>query len=305
LVVSGYGLPMVELRPMRVEDVGLLARWDEDPDVAAALGGRSEDWYDWPAELARDVPWRELLIAEEHGRPIGFVQLIDAVEEESHYWGDVDPGTWALDIWVGSPNDRGRGLGTQVMRAAVARVFEHDGATAVVIDPQVTNRRAIEFYRRLGFESVGVRDFDGDHCLVMHVMRERATPDFTLEQIHDIHVRLGTMEQFPAYVRALNAIGVEQYESFLTDGHSEYFGRALTTVRSEPVHDPLEVSDVSDREAVVDHLRLHEAGKSSYIELSTGLADSGVEKWTVDTSAMTLTFVDKRGTALVVQAIDS
>ena len=160
---------MVVLRPMRVEDVGLLARWDDDPDVIAGLGGRGSDWYDWPAELARDVPWRELLIAEEDGRPIGFVQLIEASEEESHYWVDVEPGMWALDIWIGSPEDRGRGLGAQVMRAAIARTFEHPGAHTVVIDPKVSNRRAIAFYERLGFEPVGERDFDGDSCLVMRL----------------------------------------------------------------------------------------------------------------------------------------
>ena len=46
---------MVELRPMRVGDVDLLARWDDDPDVSAALGGRGPDWYDWPTELAESV----------------------------------------------------------------------------------------------------------------------------------------------------------------------------------------------------------------------------------------------------------
>ena len=76
---------MVRLRPMRLDDVDALHRWDEDEAVVAALGGPGADWYDWPTELARRVPWRELLIAEERGRPIGFVQLIDAREEESHY----------------------------------------------------------------------------------------------------------------------------------------------------------------------------------------------------------------------------
>jgi aminoglycoside 6'-N-acetyltransferase len=165
---------VVVLRVMRVDDVGLLARWDDDPDVAAALGGHGADWYDWPAELERDVPWRELLIAEEHGRPIGFVQLIDAGKEDSHYWGDVDPGTWALDIWIGSPRDRGRGLGAEAMRAATARVFKQHGGAAVVIDPKITNRRAIAFYERLGFTHVGQREFDGDSCLVM---RLALTPD--------------------------------------------------------------------------------------------------------------------------------
>lgn len=163
---------MVTLRTMQVDDVALLAVWDEDPDIAAALGGRGADWYDWPSELARDLPWRELLIAEDDDRPVGFVQLTDAHEEESHYWGDVDPGTWAIDIWIGSPHDRGRGIGTQVMQQATDRVFEIHGATSVLIDPKVTNQRAIAFYRRLGFQPITERDFgDDDLCLVMRLHR--------------------------------------------------------------------------------------------------------------------------------------
>jgi len=156
---------------MTIDDVGLLVRWDDDADVAAAIGGRSADWYDWPAELVRDVSWRELLIAEEDGRPIGFVQLTDAGEEESHYWGDVEPGTWSLDIWIGSPEDRGRRLGAEMMWLALGRIFDHRGAEMVVIDPVVDNYRAIAFYERLGFERVGVRVFGDDACLVMRYLR--------------------------------------------------------------------------------------------------------------------------------------
>lgn len=166
---------MLTLRSMRIDDVALLERWDDDPDVAAALGGRGADWYDWRAELGRDVAWRELLIAEEDGRPIGFVQLIDAVEEETHYWGDPEPGTWAIDVWIGSPRDRSRGLGTDLMRAAIGRTFESHGAATIVVDPAVTNPRAIAFYRRLGFEPIGERAVDGDVCLVMRVSRPVGT----------------------------------------------------------------------------------------------------------------------------------
>ena len=126
---------------------------------------------------------------------------------------------------------------------------------------------------------------------------------FTIDQVHDIHDRLGTMEQFPEYVRALNAIGVATYDSFLTDGHSEYFAADGSCVRSEPVHETLTVSDISDHDAVVGHLRLHDEGTTSYLEMSTGLANSGVERWTVDTEAMTLTFLDTQGRTLVINAI--
>ena len=161
---------------MRLDDVALLVEWDDDPEVAAGLGARGSEWYDWPVELARDVPWRELLIAEQDGRPVGFMQAIDAHEEESHYWGDVEPGTWALDIWIGSPDDRGRGVGLAMMRAALARVFEHESATTVLIDPHLHNQRAIDFYRKVGFEPVGERHFDDDHCLVMRLDRPLDRP---------------------------------------------------------------------------------------------------------------------------------
>jgi aminoglycoside 6'-N-acetyltransferase len=160
---------MIALRPMRLDDVELLLRWDEDPDVAAS--GGDSDWYDWPAELARgELPWREFLVAEEDGRPVGFVQLIDAAEEEEHYWGDIAPRTWAIDIWIGAPEDRGRGLGEAMMRQALDRCFGDHDAVEVVIDPLASNTRAIRFYERLGFEFVEARDFDDDRC---HVYRFR------------------------------------------------------------------------------------------------------------------------------------
>jgi uncharacterized protein YbcV (DUF1398 family) len=126
---------------------------------------------------------------------------------------------------------------------------------------------------------------------------------FTIEEIHDIHDRLGTMERLPEYVRALSAIGVAKYDSYLTDGHSEYFAEDGRIIVSAAVHEVLPVNDASDREKVVEHLGRHELGRTSYLEMSKGLADSGVEKWTVDTKAMTLTYVDKQGRALVTEAI--
>lgn len=161
---------MVELRQMRIDDVELLAAWDHDADVAAALGGPGAKWYDWPTELAREVAWRELLIAEENGRPVGFVQLTDAREEESHYWGDdVSGDVWAIDIWLGSPTDRGRGLGSQLMRLACERCFDRHGAKSVLVDPKTTNQRAITFYRKLGFRPVSERYLDGEDSFVMRL----------------------------------------------------------------------------------------------------------------------------------------
>ena len=62
---------------------------------------------------------------------------------------------------------------------------------------------------------------------------------FTIEQINDLHARRGSARTLPEYVRALNALGVERYDSYLADGHSEYFGQGGHRVVSPPVHEVL------------------------------------------------------------------
>ncbi len=37
---------------MTIDDVALPVRWDDDADVAAAIGGRGADWYDWSASAS-------------------------------------------------------------------------------------------------------------------------------------------------------------------------------------------------------------------------------------------------------------
>ncbi len=126
---------------------------------------------------------------------------------------------------------------------------------------------------------------------------------FTLKQIDDIHDSLGNAETLLQYVQALSAIGVQKYDSYLTDGHSEYVGERGYTLSSPPVHDKLSIADTTDRENFLKHLKLHEQGKTSYIEMSQGLAQSGIEKWTVDTRKMTMIFYDKAGSEMLVEAI--
>jgi uncharacterized protein YbcV (DUF1398 family) len=126
---------------------------------------------------------------------------------------------------------------------------------------------------------------------------------FTIEQIDHLHSRFGKAKTLFEYVCALNAIGVEKYDSYLTDGHSEYFGKHGHKVISPPAHGKLSIAKNSDRENFLRHLKLHEQGKTTYIEMSKGLAESGIEKWTVDSSKRTMTFYDRAGKEMLVEII--
>ena len=126
---------------------------------------------------------------------------------------------------------------------------------------------------------------------------------FTWAEIDELHARLGRAESLAEYFRGLAAIGVVRFESFVTDGHSEFFGRDGQRVVSPPHHDVLAVAEVSDRDAFLEHLRRHSDGQTSYSQMSAGLAESGVAKWVADTEALTMTYCDRDGRILLVEDV--
>jgi aminoglycoside 6'-N-acetyltransferase len=162
------------IRQATLGDVGHFERWDVDPDVIACAND------DPAAEEAFGAPWADEIavnsavscyyVAELDGRPIGAMQVIDPHLEPTHYWGDIAPNLRAIDIWIGAPEDRNRGLGDAMMRLAIDRCFA-DGADAIVIDPLASNLRAHRFYERLGFRFVERRSFGDDACFVYRLNR--------------------------------------------------------------------------------------------------------------------------------------
>jgi aminoglycoside 6'-N-acetyltransferase len=163
----------MKLRPATPADLELLRHWDEQPHVIAS--DPNDDW-NWEAELHNSQDWREQLIAEENGRPVGFGQIIDPAREESRYWGDVPENLRAIDIWIGEATDLGKGYGTTMMHLAIGRCFADPRVSAILIDPLAGNTRAHRFYERLGFRFVEKRFFGGDECLVYELSRSGYAP---------------------------------------------------------------------------------------------------------------------------------
>lgn len=160
---------MITLRPATIHDLHTLQLWDEQPhNMASNPNGK----WEWEAELPETPEWREMLMAELDGRPIGFIQIIDPLLEESHYWGDVPANLRAIDIWIGMAGDLGKGYGTAMMQQALERCFANAQVTAVLIDPLSSNTRARKFYERIGYRFVEYRIFGEDHCAVYELTRE-------------------------------------------------------------------------------------------------------------------------------------
>ena len=159
---------MMNLRSATSADLDLLRHWDEQPHVIAS--DPNDDWA-WEVELERAPDWREQLIAEIDGRPIGFVQIIDPAREDSNYWGDVTADLRAIDIWIGEETDLGKGYGTKMMQLAIVRCFADPAVNTVLVEPLANNTRAHHFYERLGFQFIEYRKFGDDDCFVYRLNR--------------------------------------------------------------------------------------------------------------------------------------
>lgn len=158
----------ITLRVATIKDLHLLEHWDQQQHVIDA--DPDDDW-NWNNELRRLPEWREQLIAEINGRPIGCIQIINPAEEETHYWGSMPENLRAIDIWIGEKEDLGKGYGTLMMNLAIARCFENDKVTSILIDPLESNIDAIRFYEKLGFQFVEKRSFGESDCLVYRLNR--------------------------------------------------------------------------------------------------------------------------------------
>ncbi len=163
---------MIRLRLASITDLDILLHWDKQQHVIDC--DPYDDWK-WEFELKRNPPWREQLMAELDGKPIGFVQIIDPFEEETHYWGELEKNKRAIDIWIGEEHNLNKGYGTTMMNLAIERCFKNPDVSRILIDPIKSNKKAHRFYERLGFQFIEERLFDDTACLVYELKRPTKT----------------------------------------------------------------------------------------------------------------------------------
>ena len=126
---------------------------------------------------------------------------------------------------------------------------------------------------------------------------------FTLEQIRLAHSKVKSGADFPSYAREIKELGVYSYVSFVTDGHTDYFGKKGYQTSSQARYEQLAIADRSNIEEFIKELKDHQQGGTDYITFCRLSAKMGVEKWVVDITKMTCTYYDKSGGSMLIEDI--
>ncbi len=142
-----------------LEDYGLMETWLTDERVLRFYEGRDRPYdiemvaekHGERARGGRIVP----CILQYRGDPVGYLQHYPLGQEDrAEYQIDSVEGVHSIDMFIGQPELWNQGLGTRFVHLILRYLFIELSARRVVIEPQVSNRRAIRCYEKAGFSKV-------------------------------------------------------------------------------------------------------------------------------------------------------
>ncbi len=128
---------------------------------------------------------------------------------------------------------------------------------------------------------------------------------FTLEQIQAAHSKVKSGADFPAYIKEIKQLGVTYYETFVSDGHTVYFGLNDFETAASPKYDALHIADTAQPEKFKSDLIAHQQGHTDYMTFCRDCAKSGIEKWAVSMDTMTCSYYDIAGNEILVETVPS
>lgn len=126
---------------------------------------------------------------------------------------------------------------------------------------------------------------------------------FSLDEIKLAHAKVKTGADFPNYIKDLSRLGVIAYETFVSDGHTVFFGENGFSVLSAAKYPALTISDSDNTAKFSIQLKAHQQGKTDYPTFCRDCAENGIEKWQVQMSAMTCTYYGKNAKELLKEHI--
>lgn len=128
---------------------------------------------------------------------------------------------------------------------------------------------------------------------------------FTVEQIKAAHGKVKSGADFPAYIQDIKKLGVTFYETYVLDGHTDYYGENDYKSSSPAKYDALNIAEVSNVEKFKTDIKAHQQGKTDYPTFCNDCAKSGIEKWVVNICKMTCIYYDKAGNEILVENVST
>jgi diamine N-acetyltransferase len=144
---------LVALGPLRRDLLPLYTRWMNDLETTRYLGASA------PTTAEQEAAWYDGEVKNERNVHFTIYELpaLGPVGTASLGGMDHQHGTAEFGIFIGEPDARGRGYGTEATRLVLRYAFDHLGLHNVELGVYEFNEAGIRAYSRAGFREVGRR----------------------------------------------------------------------------------------------------------------------------------------------------
>ncbi|MGX9931617.1 acetyltransferase [Virgibacillus salarius] len=120
----------------------------EGRDKPYSLDRVNADFYDHNPEIDRSI-----VIYKDS--PIGYIQIYPINEQTSALTEYMSKGNvFGMDQFIGEVHCWNKGIGTLLVTTMVQHLLKEKGANKIIMDPQVTNIRALRCYEKAGFKKI-------------------------------------------------------------------------------------------------------------------------------------------------------
>lgn len=140
---------MIRFEPVTELHKPILREWLSRPHAQEWWGAVDEEI----ALIYDDKGEHEPFIALVNGESIAYIQAWWPSKHPDLPWQHkMTLTTRGIDITIGDFLNLGKGLGSMIIKHFAVKLFS-EGATRLVIDPDITNKRAVAAYTKAGFEA--------------------------------------------------------------------------------------------------------------------------------------------------------
>jgi aminoglycoside 6'-N-acetyltransferase len=139
----------IVFRPLVPSDYPLLLQWLKTSHWQAWWGEAEEELEDIKQGLARGEHKSYIVLVE--GFPLAYIQSWEPDGSPSDVWQSAITADFTgIDMSIGPSEYLGRGYGPAILNAFAVKLFS-EGSEQLIIDPDVSNTRAIRAYYKAGF----------------------------------------------------------------------------------------------------------------------------------------------------------
>ncbi|WP_405098724.1 GNAT family N-acetyltransferase [Oceanobacillus sp. FSL H7-0719] len=150
----------VSIRNMKHTDYEVMAQWLSTKEVLEFYGDVNSPFTlqqvknKYEPRVNGDIPVIPYIV-ELDKTPIGFMQQYKLKEEKQKEFGYPKSLTvYGIDQFIGYPNIFNKGIGTEMIRIFIKNISHHKDVDIIILDPAVTNLRAIRCYEKCGFRKL-------------------------------------------------------------------------------------------------------------------------------------------------------